>query len=178
MSNDLDNLSEGDAMTIINDSSNEFHERLHGGDSAVKTAVEKAFARANPDRDNMINEDRQAAAWTGAPGAELDPELQRLKGKYESHAGEQAGSEVAQAAHDNPLGEISATEIEVTENFRAEMGSGYDEFIQAGARGMQKLFPNQAQAAAAIRQSGILDDAEALAQGMRLLAKLGAKSRR
>jgi len=120
----------------------------------------------------------QPSDLTPPPEAELDPDLQALKQKFESLAGKQAGSEVEQAGHDNPLGEIGATEIEVTENFREEMGDEYDEFIQAGARGLKSLFPNLALAGAAIRRSGILDDADDLDRAMRLLARIGAKARR
>ena len=61
----LENLDEAAAMDIVNNTANEFHQRLYEGDSLVKTAVEKAFARANPERDESIRNDQQFAAWSG-----------------------------------------------------------------------------------------------------------------
>ena len=75
------------------------------------------------------------------------------------------------------FGGVTDAEIEATETLRQELGSNYEQFIKDGAQGLQKLFPSQAQAAEVIRQSGILNDREALGDAMRLLAKIG-KSRR
>ena len=172
---DLEKLSESDAMEIVRNENNEYHQRLHGGDTMVKSAVENAFAKANPARDAQIRNDQQFAVWSGTAqkeGSEYEKDLDAKFAEWEKENHSRARAPSSELAGE-PFGEVTEAEIQATENLKSEWGSSYDQNIQAGARALEGIFSSREQLENYVKQSGILNDPEALGDAMRLLAKIG-----
>ncbi len=157
---DLENLSESDAQTIASDPANEFHERLYSGDSAVKAAVEKAFAKASPERQKSIDESQQAAAWTGAQSQPAE-------------AGEQAVREQTGAASNEP----SPVDKEVHRLLSAQWGEANVENAQAAGEVLRSVFPSVEKLVEFCRAHGLENDPQKQVEILDLLAKLGRRGR-
>ncbi len=162
----LDNLTKDEAMEIVRDQSNEHHGALYDeespGHANIKAAVEKALGVAQG-QENQPFDEREL-------DGKSEDELRAIV-----HGVELPPKAETQSA--DPLGPVGEVEAAVDTLLKSEMGDeGYGQFIQAGGRGLQKLFGDDVEAMTkVIRASGILEDREALYNGMKLLAKLGGR---
>ena len=163
-----DELTETQALDLIRDPGNS--ERLYGttgdgqgGDPALKAQIERAFAKANPERAQQIRE----SVGSLSPEDLARPQMSERQAELERQFANPP------AGRPEEFGEVTAAEIEADQRLRQEHGGDLQQFIQDGGRGLGKLFDTRGEIVAFIQKSGILNDGDALYHAQKLLARLG-----
>ena len=168
---DLENLTGADADQIARNEGEgaQYHQQLIDGVPVTKSAVERAYAKANPERDQAIKDSQQVTAWTDAQKEEEFKSLQK-----QAQSAEQPVAQAPSAYTPTP------TEIQVNETLTQEWGADSAANRQAGSEALREFFPEQAHFDRAdnyLRRIGVYDHPEILKNAMRLVVELGKLAR-
>jgi phage I-like protein len=184
-----DEFTKEQAQSIVSDSTHPDHARLYGpngdgegGDPALKAAIERAYAKADPQRDREIRleygiapispEDLTKPRTNEEYRAELDKQFANWE------AEQKAKGETAPAA----VGEVDAKALaavdqKVASTLTDQWGDAYTENCKLAGEMMGTIFETREEMAEWGRKNGVTRNPEIQAKIMDLLAELG-RSRR
>jgi hypothetical protein len=187
---DLNNLTKDEAMAIINSEGEgrQFTARLEAGDPQIKSAVDGAFQRADPERHAIIK------AQSGDPAAEkksrpseyvktLDKQFARWQAEQNQNAEtSSADPSTAEGTQDATRGESqpfssepSAVDVEVGNLLSERWGQDHGENLAKAGEMLRSIFPTVEAMVEFGRKHGLHADPQAQAEILDLLASLNKK---